>query len=118
MSGTSSHEAVLQVDNLEASYGPIMAIKGVSLQVRKGQIVTVLGANGAGKTTLLKTISGVLNPRKGQVRLKGEDITGVEPNRTVALGLAHVPEGREIFPRLTWRRISPWGRIRATIAAK
>ncbi|MEM1317449.1 MAG: ABC transporter ATP-binding protein [Pseudomonadota bacterium] len=97
----NAHDTVLQVDNLEASYGPIMAIKGVSLQVRKGQIVTVLGANGAGKTTLLKTISGVLNPRKGQVTLKGKDITGAEPNSVVGLGLAHVPEGREIFPLLT-----------------
>ncbi|MEM7522791.1 MAG: ABC transporter ATP-binding protein [Pseudomonadota bacterium] len=94
-------DIVLRVDNLESYYGPIMAIRGVSLEVRKGQIVTVLGANGAGKTTLLKTISGVMDPEKGTVKLEGEEIQGTEPNKVVYKGMVHVPEGREIFPLLT-----------------
>ena len=91
----------LQVDNVETYYGPIMAIRGVSLVVPKGQIVTVLGANGAGKTTLLKTISGVMDPEKGTVLLNGEEVQGSEPNKIVEKGMVHVPEGREIFPLLT-----------------
>ena len=94
-------EAVLTVKNLESYYGPIMAIRGVSLEVRQGQIVTVLGANGAGKTTLLKTISGVMNPQKGQILHAGNDIAGWEPDRVVRAGIVHVPEGREVFPLLT-----------------
>ena len=92
---------ILRVDNLESYYGPIMAIRGVSLEVREGQIVTVLGANGAGKTTLLKTICGVMDPEKGTVKLEGEEIQGSEPDRIVHKGMVHVPEGREIFPLLT-----------------
>ncbi len=94
-------EAVLTVKNLESYYGPIMAIRGVSLEVRQGQIATVLGANGAGKTTLLKTISGVMNPQKGQILYDGGDIAGWEPDRVVRAGIVHVPEGREVFPLLT-----------------
>ncbi len=89
------------VKNLESYYGPIMAIRGVSLEVRQGQIATVLGANGAGKTTLLKTISGVMNPQKGQILYSGGDIAGWEPDRVVRAGIVHVPEGREVFPLLT-----------------
>ncbi len=96
-----SATAVLRVDNLESYYGPIQAIRGVSLEVREGQLVTVLGANGAGKTTLLKTISGVMDPEKGTVKLEGTEIQGNEPDRIVARGMVHVPEGREIFPLLT-----------------
>lgn len=92
---------VLSVKNLESFYGPIMAIRGVSIDVRAGQIVTVLGANGAGKTTLLKTISGVMNPQKGQILYGGGDIAGSEPDRVVRGGIVHVPEGREVFPLLT-----------------
>jgi branched-chain amino acid transport system ATP-binding protein len=78
-----------------------MAIRGVSLEVPQGKIVTILGANGAGKTTLLKTISGVMDPEKGQVMLQGEQIQGREPDYIVRNGVAHVPEGREVFPFLT-----------------
>ncbi len=92
---------VLRIDNLESYYGPIMAIRGVSLEVREGQIVTVLGANGAGKTTLLKTISGVMDPEKGTVKLDGEEIQGSEPDSVVMRRMVHVPEGREIFPLLS-----------------
>ncbi len=98
---TDKNSPVLRVDNLESYYGPIMAIRGVSLEVREGQIVTVLGANGAGKTTLLKTISGVMDPEKGTVVLENEQIQGEEPDRIVNRGMVHVPEGREIFPLLT-----------------
>ena len=96
-----SNDTVLQIDNVESYYGPIMAIRGASLKVRKGQIVTVLGANGAGKTTLLKTISGVMDPEKGTVKLNGVEIQGNDPDRVVQKGMVHVPEGREIFPLLT-----------------
>lgn len=94
-------ETVLTVRNLESFYGPIMAIRGVSLDVREGQIVTVLGANGAGKTTLLKTISGVMNPEKGEIVYLGKSIAGAEPDKVVRMGIVHVPEGREVFPLLT-----------------
>jgi len=94
-------QPVLRIDNLESYYGPIMAIRGVSLEVRPGQIVAVLGANGAGKTTLLKTISGVMSPAKGAIFLNGEPIHDREPDVIVKKGLAHVPEGREIFPLLS-----------------
>jgi branched-chain amino acid transport system ATP-binding protein len=94
-------QPLLQIDNLESFYGPIMAIRGVSLRVEQGQLVTVLGANGAGKTTLLKTISGVMDPEKGTVKLNGEAIEGIEADGVVRRGMVHVPEGREIFPLMT-----------------
>lgn len=94
-------KVVLQIDNLESYYGPIMAIRGVSLKVREGQIVTVLGANGAGKTTLLKTISGVMAPEKGRIQMNGSDIHSLEPDAIVRRGILQVPEGREIFPLMT-----------------
>lgn len=94
-------KVVLQIDNLESYYGPIMAIRGVSLKVLEGQIVTVLGANGAGKTTLLKTISGVMDPEKGTIKMDGTEIQSLEPDGIVRRGIVHVPEGREIFPLMT-----------------
>ncbi|MBN9276892.1 MAG: ABC transporter ATP-binding protein [Hyphomicrobium sp.] len=96
-------EPILKVSNIESYYGPIMAIRGVSLEVPRGSIVTVLGANGAGKTTILKTISGVLDPLKGTVEFEGKQIQRLDPDRIVRLGLGHVPEGREVFPFLTVR---------------
>ena len=93
--------ALLQVRNLESFYGPIQALHGVSIDVPEAGITAVLGANGAGKTTLLRTISGIMDPEKGEVRLAGESITGSEPDRIVRRGVAHVPEGREVFPLLT-----------------
>jgi branched-chain amino acid transport system ATP-binding protein len=94
-------ETVLDIKNIESFYGPIMAIRGVSLKVEKGQVVTVLGANGAGKSTLLKTISGIMDPEKGQVVFEGREIHGMEPHKVVGQGIVHVPEGREVFPLLT-----------------
>ena len=92
---------MLKLLNVESSYGPIKAIRGVSLKVRKGEIATVLGSNGAGKSTILKTISGILDPRKGSVEFKGKDITAKDPAFIVQQGLLHVPEGREVFPLLS-----------------
>jgi branched-chain amino acid transport system ATP-binding protein len=98
---SDSSSALLKLTNIESAYGPIKAIRGVSLEVKKGQIVTLLGSNGAGKTTLLKTISGILDPVRGTVEFANEDITGVESSDLVKKGLSHVPEGREVFPLLT-----------------
>lgn len=94
-------QVVLAVRNIESYYGPIMAIRGVSLEVRQGQIVSVLGANGAGKTTLMKTISGVMDPEKGEIVYQGQNIAGANPDKVVRAGIVHVPEGREVFPLLT-----------------
>jgi len=94
---------VLTVRNIETYYGPINAIRGVSLEVHEGKIVTVLGANGAGKTTILKTLSGVMDPQKGQVNFLGQEIARMDPDKIVRLGMSHVPEGREVFPFLTVR---------------
>ena len=94
-------QSVLEIKNLESFYGPIMAIRGVSLKVEQGQVVTVLGANGAGKSTLLKTISGIMEPEKGKIVFDGEEIQGMEPHQIVNRGIVHVPEGREVFPLLT-----------------
>jgi branched-chain amino acid transport system ATP-binding protein len=94
---------ILKISNVESYYGPIMAIRGVSLTVPQGKIVTVLGANGAGKTTILKTISGVLDPQKGTVEFEGKSIQRMDADKIVRLGLSHVPEGREVFPFLSVR---------------
>ncbi|MBL0147658.1 MAG: ABC transporter ATP-binding protein [Ideonella sp.] len=96
-----SEEILLSLANVESAYGPIKAIRGVSLKVRRGEIATVLGSNGAGKSTILKTISGVLDPTRGNVVFKGEDITAQDPAHIVRRGLVHVPEGREVFPLLS-----------------
>jgi branched-chain amino acid transport system ATP-binding protein len=92
---------MLTLSNVESAYGPIKAIRGVSLKVERGEIGTVLGSNGAGKTTILKTISGIIDPRKGTVEFKGENITAKDPAHIVQCGLSHVPEGREVFPLLS-----------------
>jgi len=94
---------LLKIRNVESYYGPIMAIKGVSLDIEEGAIVTILGANGAGKTTILKTISGVMEPEKGTIEFQGERIDGISPADIVRRGIVHVPEGREVFDDLTVR---------------
>src|SRR5205085_2948994 len=96
-------DTLLEVNNIETYYGPIMAIRGVSFTVPRGRIVTILGANGAGKTTILKTVCGVMNSQKGTVAFEGRTIQGMDPDRVMRLGLSHVPEGREVFPFLTVR---------------
>jgi branched-chain amino acid transport system ATP-binding protein len=94
---------MLEVENIEAGYGPIRALDGVSLEVAAGELVAIIGANGAGKTTLLMAISGVVPTRGGEVRFEGRSVTGLEPHQIVRLGIGHAPEGRRIFPRLTVR---------------
>ena len=92
---------MLEVTDLFVSYGAISALRGITLKVGKGAIVTLIGGNGAGKTTTLRTISGLLRPKGGKVAFLGEDITQVPAHRIVARGLGHVPEGRMIFSNLT-----------------
>jgi len=94
---------VLKVESLDVAYGEIRALKGVGLEVGRGEIVTILGNNGAGKTTTLKTISGLLHPTAGTIMLEAEPLVGVPPHAIVSRGVAHVPEGRRIFNRLTVR---------------
>ncbi len=92
---------LLKMRSVESYYGPIMAIKGVSLDIEEGSIVTILGANGAGKTTILKTISGVMEPEKGTIEFLDQRIEGKSPAEIVKMGIVQVPEGREVFPDLT-----------------
>jgi len=94
-------DAILQLSNVESSYGPVLAIRGVSLSVSEGSIVTVLGANGAGKTTILKTISGIIDPDKGSISFYGENIQKRQPEWIMRQGICHVPEGRQVSPLLS-----------------
>ncbi|MFD7504878.1 ABC transporter ATP-binding protein [Streptomyces sp. NPDC059850] len=93
--------ALLEVEDLRVAYGKIEAVKGISFSVEAGQVVTLIGTNGAGKTTTLRTLSGLLAPLGGTIRFDGKPLSGVPAHKIVALGLAHSPEGRHIFPRLT-----------------
>lgn len=92
---------MLKIENLEVAYGNIVAIKGISLEVNQGEIVTLIGSNGAGKSTTLKAISGILKPRTGSITFNGERIDGVEGHEIVAKGICQSPEGRRIFPKMT-----------------
>ncbi len=92
---------MLKVDNLHTFYGQIEALKGISIEVHEGEIVTLIGANGAGKSTTLKTISGQLSPKEGTVEFQGSDVSGLAPHTVTGLGIIQVPEGRHIFPRMT-----------------
>jgi branched-chain amino acid transport system ATP-binding protein len=92
---------LLQVENIHTFYGAIQALKGISIEVFEGEIVTLIGSNGAGKTTTLRSISGIVPPREGSIYYQGEDITGVPGHTVAGMGLAHSPEGRRIFPRMT-----------------
>ncbi|MBM4422370.1 MAG: ABC transporter ATP-binding protein [Chloroflexi bacterium] len=93
--------AILELENVHSYYGHIHALKGVSLIVEEGEIVTLIGANGAGKSTTLKTISGLLRPREGHIRLNGEDLSAYKAHDIVSKGVVQVPEGRRVFGRLT-----------------
>lgn len=93
--------SLLEIQNVHTYYGQIHALKGVSLTVDKGEIVTLIGANGAGKSTLLKSTSGLLRPRQGSIRLDGEELTRYPPHEIVTKGVVQVPEGRRVFGRLT-----------------
>jgi branched-chain amino acid transport system ATP-binding protein len=96
-------EKLLELANVHSYYGHIHALKGISLHVNEGEIVTLIGANGAGKSTTLRTISGLLHAKEGAVKLEGKNITHLEPHLVVSAGVGHVPEGRGIFPKLTVR---------------
>jgi branched-chain amino acid transport system ATP-binding protein len=94
---------MLALESIDVFYGPVQALHGVSLEVREGEIVTLVGSNGAGKSTTLRTVSGLVSPRSGRVLLGGAPIQGQRADRVVARGVAHAPEGRRIFTRLTVR---------------
>lgn len=92
---------LLELKNIECYYGPVLAIKGISLGVDEGAVVTILGANGAGKSTILKTISGFIQPEKGKILFAGAELSRMRPQEAVRKGICHVPEGREVFDELT-----------------
>ena len=92
---------MLKLDGVVTAYDDVICLRGVSLEVRRGEIVTLIGANGAGKSTTLKTVSGLLTPREGTIEFDGRTIAGRSPDAIVALGLVQVPEGRRIFPELS-----------------
>lgn len=94
-------DKVLEIKDLEVSYGGIQAVRGINLEVRQGETVTLIGANGAGKSSTLRTVSGLVKPKAGQIIFEGEDITGKDSTYIVSKGLLMVPEGRRIFPNLT-----------------
>ena len=93
--------ALLEVKDIKVYYGVIQALKGLSFSVEEGEVVALIGANGAGKTTTLHTVTGLLRPKEGQILYDGEDITHVGAHKIVAMGMAHVPEGRRVFANMT-----------------
>ncbi len=93
--------AMLEIKDIEVYYGMIQAIKGISFEVKEGEVIALIGANGAGKTTILHTITGLLSPKRGSVLFEGQDITKIPAHKIVSLGMAHVPEGRRVFADLT-----------------
>ncbi len=97
----TEQQTVLEVEDIHTFYGSIHALKGVSLHVREGEIVTLIGSNGAGKSTTLRTINGLVHPRRGRIRFQGRDITHRAAHHVVAMGISQSPEGRRLFPRMT-----------------
>jgi branched-chain amino acid transport system ATP-binding protein len=95
---------MLKIENLHVYYGAIHALKGISLEVNEGEIVTLIGANGAGKTTTLHTVSGLIRPKEGSILFQGQDITKIAPQKIVAAGLSQVPEGRRVFANMSVRK--------------
>ncbi|MBR1854485.1 MAG: ABC transporter ATP-binding protein [Lachnospiraceae bacterium] len=93
--------AMLEIKDIQVAYGVILAIKGVSFHVDKGEVIALIGANGAGKTTILHTVSGLIAPKSGSVIFEGKDITKIPGHKIVSMGMAHVPEGRRVFAQLT-----------------
>jgi branched-chain amino acid transport system ATP-binding protein len=99
--GVNDSSAMLSIEDMHVYYGNIAAVKGLSLSVSEGEIVTLIGSNGAGKSTTLRTISGLLKPKKGSISFQGKPITGLQGHEVVARGICQSPEGRRIFPRMT-----------------
>jgi branched-chain amino acid transport system ATP-binding protein len=110
-------EPLLKIERLRTAYGRIEALKGISMEVRDGEIVTLIGSNGAGKTTTLRTINGIIAPRAGKVTFGGKDITHRPAHEIVKLGIAQSPEGRRLFPRMTVRENLELGAYQRTDAA-
>jgi branched-chain amino acid transport system ATP-binding protein len=109
---------VLELDNVDAFYGRVQALRGVSLTVGEGEMVALLGANGAGKTTTLRTISGLVRAKSGRITFDGRDITGASAEATARAGLAHIPEGRGVFGRMTvWQNLKMGGYVGRLSAA-
>ena len=102
-------QPVLELERVQTFYGSIQALKGVSLRVDEGEIVTLIGANGAGKSTALRTISGLIKPKYGKITFEGENVTGMPAHAIVSRGIAQSPEGRRLFPRLQERRAQKAG---------
>jgi branched-chain amino acid transport system ATP-binding protein len=98
---TLAADTILEVEDIHTYYGTIQALKGISIEVREGEIVTLIGANGAGKSTTLRTINGLNHPRKGKIRFQGEDITRWPAHQVVRRGISQSPEGRKLFPRMS-----------------
>jgi branched-chain amino acid transport system ATP-binding protein len=96
-----SGDTILKLDDVHTYYGTIQALKGISIEVRKGEIVTLIGANGAGKSTTLRSINGLNHPREGTIIFQGRDITNTAPHEIVEMGISQSPEGRRIFPRMS-----------------
>jgi branched-chain amino acid transport system ATP-binding protein len=101
MSAERGNGVILELDDVHTYYGSIQALKGISIQVREGEIVTLIGANGAGKSTTLRSINGLNHPRRGTIKFHGRDITNTAPHDVVKMGIAQSPEGRRLFPRMT-----------------
>lgn len=101
MSATAERESMLKLNDVHSYYGQIHALKGISIDVKEGEVVTLIGSNGAGKSTTLRTISGLLSPRKGEVLYKGNNIAGIPAHKVAGMGIAQSPEGRRIFPRMS-----------------
>lgn len=98
---SATPESILTLEDVHSYYGQIHALKGISIDVKEGEVVTLIGSNGAGKSTTLRTISGLLAPRTGKVKFRGNDIAGTPPHRVAGMGIAQSPEGRRVFPRMT-----------------
>ena len=112
--------ALLELQDVHTYYGNIHALKGITISVEKGEIVTLIGSNGAGKSTTLRTISGLLRPRSGHIMLEGKDVAGQKPHEITALGIAQSPEGRRIFGRLSVRenlQMGAYGRVEKDLSA-
>ena len=112
--GGAADGVILRLDDVHTYYGAIHALKGISLDVREGEIVTLIGANGAGKSTTLRSINGLNHPREGRIQFQGRDITNEQPHNVVKMGIAQSPEGRKLFPRMSVRENLEMGAFQRT----
>ena len=110
----SDRDVILELQDVHTYYGPIHAVKGITLEVREGEVVTLIGANGAGKSTTLRTINGLNHPRRGKIRFLGKDITDEKPHQIVKMGISQSPEGRRLFPRMSVHENLEMGALQRT----